>query len=61
MIAMENGRFQVIFDKLSAAVIRTETMTATIRIERSDADELDELRRLAAESAQPEPQTYTTA
>ena len=58
---MENGRFKVVFDKLNEAVIRTDTMTATIRIERSETDELDELRRLAAEFAQPEPQTFTTA
>jgi hypothetical protein len=58
---MENDRFKVVFDKLNEAVIRTETMTATIRIERSETDELDELRRLAAEFAQPEPQTFTTA
>ena len=58
---MENDRFKVVFDKLNEAVIRTETMTATIRIERSETDELEELRRLAAEFAQPEPQTFTTA
>lgn len=58
---MGNDRFKVIFDKLNEAVIQTETMTATIRIERSETDELDELRRLAAEFAQPEPQTFTTA
>jgi hypothetical protein len=58
---MENDRFKVVFDKLNEAVIRTDTMTATIRIERSETDELDELRRLAAEFAQPEPQTFTTA
>jgi hypothetical protein len=58
---MENDRFKVVFDKLNETVIRTDTMTATIRIERSETDELDELRRLAAEFAQPEPQTLTTA
>ncbi len=58
---MENDRFKVVFDKLNEAVIRTDTMTATIRIERSETDELEELRRLAAEFAQPEPQTFTTA
>ena len=58
---MENHRFKVVFDKLNEAVIRTDTMTATIRIERSETDDLEELRRLAAEFAQPEPQTFTTA
>jgi hypothetical protein len=58
---MENDRFRLVFDKLNGAVIRAETMTATIRIERSETDELDELRRLAAEFAQPEPQTLMTA
>lgn len=57
---MENDRFKVVFDKLNEAVIRTDTMTARIRIERSETDELEELRRLAAEFAQPEPQTFTT-
>lgn len=58
---MENDRFKVVFDSLNETVIRTDTMTATIRIERSETDELEELRRLAAEFAQPEPQTFTTA
>ena len=58
---METGRFQVIFDKLNESVVRTETMTATIRVERTDDPELDELRRLATEFAPPEPNTYTTA
>jgi len=58
---MENDRFMVVFDRLNETVIRTDTMTATIRIERSENDELEELRRLAAEFAQPEPQTFTTA
>ena len=58
---MENDRFKVVFDRLNETVIRTDTMTATIRIERSENDELEELRRLAAEFAQPEPQTFTTA
>ena len=58
---MENDRFKVVFDRLNATVIRTDTMTATIRIERSETDELEELRRLAAEFAQSEPQTFTTA
>ncbi len=58
---MENDRFKVVFDKLNETVIRTDTMTATIRIERSETHELEELRRLAAEFAQPEPQTFTTA
>ena len=58
---MEGDRFKVVFDRLNETVIRTDTMTATIRIERSETDELEELRRLAAEFAQPEPQTFTTA
>ena len=58
---MEGDRFKVVFDRLNETVIRTDTMTATIRIERSENDELEELRRLAAEFAQPEPQTFTTA
>lgn len=58
---METGRFQVIFDRLGESVVQTETMTATIRVEHSDENELDELRRLATEFAQPEPGTYTTA
>lgn len=58
---MENGRFQVIFDRLNEAVVKTETMTATIHVERGADNELDELRRLATEFAQAEPQTYTTA
>lgn len=58
---MENDRFKVVFDRLNETVIRTDTMTATIRIERSETDELEELRRLAAEFAQPEPQTFTRA
>ena len=58
---MGNDRFKVVFDSLNETVIRTDTMTATIRIERSETDELEELRRLAAEFAQPEPQTFTTA
>jgi len=58
---MEKGRFQVIFDRISESVVKTETMTATIRVERSEENELDELRRLATEFAQPEPGTYTTA
>jgi hypothetical protein len=58
---MEKERFQIIFDRLSGFVVQTETMTATIRVERSDENELDELRRLATEFAQPEPGTYTTA
>ena len=58
---MGNDRFKVVFDSLNETVIRTDTMTATIRIERSENDELEELRRLAAEFAQPEPQTFTTA
>jgi hypothetical protein len=49
------------FDRLSESAVTTETMTATIRVERSDESELDELRRLATEFAQPEPLTYTTA
>ena len=57
---MENERFQVIFERLHDGVVQTETLTATIRIERRDAGELDELRQLAAEFAQPEPQTHTT-
>ena len=58
---MEGDRFKVVFDSLNETVIRTDTMTATIRIERSENDELEESRRLAAEFAQPEPQTFTTA
>lgn len=58
---MGKGRFQVIFDRLSESVVRTDTMTATIRVERSDESELDELRRLASEFAQLEPGTYARA
>lgn len=59
---MEKERFQVIFDRLSEIVVKTETMTAAIRVARSgDENELDELRRLATEIAQPEPGTHTTA
>jgi hypothetical protein len=58
---MTQGRFDIIFDRLNASVVLTETMTATIHVERRGENELDELRRLATEFAQAEPQTCTTA
>lgn len=41
--------------------METETMTATIHIERGGDNEFEELRRLSTELAQAEPQTHTTA
>lgn len=58
---MENGRFGIIFGKLNRFVVETETMTASVHVERGADNELDELRRLATEFAQAEPQTFTTA
>jgi hypothetical protein len=40
---MEKGRFQLIFDRLSKSVVQTETMTATIRVERlSEVQEIED-------------------
>ena len=40
---MDKGRFQVIFDRLSKSVVHTETMTATIRVERlSEVQEIED-------------------
>jgi len=58
---MENGRFGIIFGKLNRFVVKTETMTASVHLESAGDNELEELRRLATEFAQAEPQTFTTA
>lgn len=40
---MDKGRFQVIFDRLNKSVVHTETMTATIRVERlSEVQEIED-------------------
>ena len=40
---MDKGRFQVIFDRLNKSVVHTETMTATIRVERlSELQEIED-------------------
>ena len=46
---MDKGRFQVIFDRLNKSVVHTETMTATIRVERlSEVPEIED--RIDAEA-----------
>jgi len=57
---MTATRFDIVFQKLDeAGQDAPRAAIETVQIIRSEYDEIDELRRLALEMSQPEPQTYT--
>ncbi len=57
---MTESRFRVIFEKLAEAEEAKEPPTpAPAWIVREELDEIAELRRLALEITEPEPQSYT--
>ncbi|MHB1048395.1 MAG: hypothetical protein ACYC4P_20570 [Thermoanaerobaculia bacterium] len=59
---METPRFQIVFEKLAEAVGMESGDESAVVVTRAVAEfnEIDELRRLALEIAEPEPMTYTT-
>ena len=60
---METPRFQIVFEKLAEAVgMESGDDSAVVVVARAavEFNEIDELRRLALEIAEPEPMTYTT-
>jgi len=59
---METPRFQIVFEKLAEAVGMESDDESAVVVTRAVAEfnEIDELRRLALEIAEPEPMTYTT-
>jgi hypothetical protein len=57
---MTAKRFDVVFEKLAeAGQDAPHACIESLQIPQSEYDEIDELRRLALELRQPEPQTYT--
>jgi hypothetical protein len=57
---MNATRFDVVFAKLAETSRDAPHATIeSVQILQSEYDEIDELRRLALEMSQPEPQTYT--
>ena len=59
---METPRFQIVFEKLAEAVGMESGDDSAVVVARAavEFNEIDELRRLALEIAEPEPMTYTT-
>lgn len=60
MESMEQARFRVVFEKLAEATASGEPAAlAPASLVFEELDEISELRRLAIELSEPEPQSYT--
>ena len=60
MASMEQARFKVVFEKLAEATANVEPAgLEPTSLVFEELDEISELRRLALELAEPEPQSYT--
>ena len=57
---MEPSRFKVVFEKVAEAVASGEpSTTESTTLVYAELDAISELRRLAVELSEPEPQSYT--
>jgi hypothetical protein len=60
---MDNGTFDIVFQKLVEALAEKGEPQAphTAEASRTEIDEIDELRRMVLEVSEPEPNSYTIA
>jgi hypothetical protein len=60
---MNQETFTIVFQKLSEALAEEgeSQVHSTVEASRAEIDEIDELRRMVLEVAEPEPSSYTTA
>jgi hypothetical protein len=58
-VVMEQARFKVVFEKLTEATAGEAASLEPTALVCAELDEISELRRLAVELSEPEPQSYT--